>query len=658
MKVQSFKNIALSTAMILSFAIPFQQEHQANAEGPSDPAPHLNATVSNANNGKQILFDNTHGQTAGSADWVIDGGFSDFGQGLANDGFDVQELRKASPITYDDLKNYAVFVIPEANIPYKSSEQAAMKQYVQNGGSIFFIADHYNADRNLNRWDASEVFNGYRRGAWSNPAKGMSSEEAGSAAMQNVTSSDWLSTNFGVRFRYNALGDITANDIVAPSQAFGITSGVSTVAMHSGSTLAITDPHHAKGIVYLPQTSSSWSHAVDQGNYNGGGHAEGAFAAVSKLGSGKAAFIGDSSPVEDATPKYKREDSGSSKTTYAGYEEQDDSVLLVNMVEWLAKSESYTSFDQVSGLNEDPVTSLYSWEAPSQSTEPQSEPWSTPQAGYKWYDASTFAAGSYGYDSGSGTGGTGGTGGSGTPLNGYGFDHQSGLPNQGIFEVRVKVGGLTPNTTYNNYNLGVYDSNGTQMAKVENSDGSWPGSYGYSSNFSLTTDSNGYAEKMVYVQVNPSASGSANMRLRQGSTNELTEAVTIQNTSVQPLDPDSYAFDHQATLPNNNTFPIRVTVDGLTPNTTYTGYNLGMYTSNGTQVGKVQNSDGSWPSSYGYSTDFSLTTDQNGHAERVVYVQLNPNTSGSANLRLRKGSSNTLTETVNVGASTVAGLPE
>ena len=70
-----------------------------------------------------------------------------------------------------------------------------MLQYVKNGGSIFFIADHYNADRNKNRWDSSEVFNGYRRGAWDNPAKGMSNEEANSQAMQGVESSDWLSDN-------------------------------------------------------------------------------------------------------------------------------------------------------------------------------------------------------------------------------------------------------------------------------------------------------------------------------------------------------------------------------------------------------------------------------------------------------------------------------
>lgn len=98
-----------------------------------------------------------------------------------------------------------------------------MLQYVKNGGSIFFIADHYNADRNKNRWDSSEVFNGYRRGAWDNPAKGMSNEEANSQAMQGVESSDWLSDNFGIRFRYNALGDVSAKTIVSPEQSFGIT---------------------------------------------------------------------------------------------------------------------------------------------------------------------------------------------------------------------------------------------------------------------------------------------------------------------------------------------------------------------------------------------------------------------------------------------------
>ena len=76
----------------------------------------------------------------------------------------------------------------------------------------------------------------------------MSNEEANSQAMQGVESSDWLSDNFGIRFRYNALGDVSAKTIVSPEQSFGITKGVSSVAMHAGSTLAITNPKLAKDL--------------------------------------------------------------------------------------------------------------------------------------------------------------------------------------------------------------------------------------------------------------------------------------------------------------------------------------------------------------------------------------------------------------------------
>ncbi|GAA3325236.1 hypothetical protein GCM10020331_056290 [Ectobacillus funiculus] len=156
--------------------------------------------------------------------------------------------------------------------------------------------------------------NGYRRGAWDNPAKGMTAEEAASPAMQGVQSSNWLADNFGIRFRYNALGDVdNLTDVVTSDQSFGITKDVASVAMHAGSTLAIVDSTKAKGLVYVPTNVEGWGFAVDQAVYNGGGRAEGPFAAISKVGAGKAAFIGDSSPVEDSTPKYLREENGSKK---------------------------------------------------------------------------------------------------------------------------------------------------------------------------------------------------------------------------------------------------------------------------------------------------------------------------------------------------------
>ncbi|WP_339301693.1 DUF5689 domain-containing protein [Paenibacillus sp. FSL R5-0623] len=523
-----------------------------HAEGPTDPAPFIQAKVVNQNAGKKVLFDNSHGQTAGAADWVIDGGFSDFGNALANDGYDVKELRKTTPFTYDDLKEYNVFVIAEPQIPFKTSEQAALKQYVETGGSIFFVGDHYNADRNKNRWDGSEVINGYRRGAFEDPAKGMSTDERNSEAMQNVTGSDWLSDNFGVRFRYNALGDINANIVVPADQAFGITEGVSAVAMHAGSTLAITDPEKAKGIVYLPKTNAKWNNAVDQGVYNGGGIEEGPYVAVSKLGAGKAAFIGDSSPVEDASPKYLREETGTRKTTYDGFKEADDAVLLVNTVNWLATQENYTSLTEVNGLELDTATALLPFEEPAASTEPQAEPWSAPAAGYKWYDRSTFKAGSYGGPASSANAA-------------YSFVKQDTLPNAEDFQVRVVVENMPPNTTVSGYSAGIYLTGGTQVAMIQNESGTWPTSYGYSSTFSVTSDSKGRAIKDLNVRIKPGTTGAASLRLRLNGSNLITNAVTVGNVPAEQLPEEEGPIPAAITVAEARTKAVgtTVTIEGV-----------------------------------------------------------------------------------------------
>lgn len=211
-KHSGWKKKLLNGTLAAAVAVPLQlfafgAGQAAYADGPTDPAPFIEAKVVNEHAGQKILFDNTHAQTAGAADWVIDGAFSDFGNALAQEGYYVKELRKTTPITSSDLSGYDVFIVAEANIPYKASEQAAMAEYVENGGNIFFIGDHYNADRNKNRWDGSESFNGYRRGAWDNPAKGMSAEEAGSAAMQGVVSSDWLGKS-------SAYGSVTTHSAI------------------------------------------------------------------------------------------------------------------------------------------------------------------------------------------------------------------------------------------------------------------------------------------------------------------------------------------------------------------------------------------------------------------------------------------------------------
>ena len=122
---------------------------------------------------------------------------------MRQQGYTVKQIDGESNITPNTLRGINILVLPKPIFLLKR-EQQAMLNFVEKGGNIIFIADHYNADRNLNRFDSSEVMNGYRRGAYQDITKDLTNEEKHSKAMRNVKSSDWLSEHFGVRFRYNA----------------------------------------------------------------------------------------------------------------------------------------------------------------------------------------------------------------------------------------------------------------------------------------------------------------------------------------------------------------------------------------------------------------------------------------------------------------------
>lgn len=195
----------------------------------------------------------------------------------------------------------------------------------------------------------------------------------------------------------------------------------------------------------------------------------------------------------------------------------------MNTVNWLAEQESYTDFTQVSGLTLDQPTQLHLFEEPALSTEPQPEPWAAPNAGYKWYDRTTFKAGSYG-------------GAAATASAVYNFTHQTVLPNAQDFQIRVSADNLPANTSVSGFQLGIYQvSSGAQIAKIQNSDGTWPSSYGYSANFSLTSDLNGHAYKDLTVQIKPGTTAASNLRLRQNGTNLKTDSVTLGNVPAEPL---------------------------------------------------------------------------------------------------------------------------
>ena len=173
--------------------------------------------------------------------------------------------------------------------------------------------------------------------------------------------------------------------------------------------------------------------------------------------------------------------------------------------------------NQVSGLQLDQATALLSSETPSQSTEPQPEPWSAPTAGYKWYDTSTFASGSDAVTKG-------GTNSPQLLVLVRVATLQAILPTEATYSKCVKVSGLSANTTYSTFNLGAYNGSGTQIAKVQNADGSWPSSVWTTAAIFQLQRTQLEMEERFQCQLNRSAAGSANPRLRQSGTNAYTEA--------------------------------------------------------------------------------------------------------------------------------------
>jgi uncharacterized protein YdeI (BOF family) len=405
----------LLTAIGLGFMslsnLSYADDYQWNANVP------VKSPSAQTSNGKTVLFDVSHGGTEGNADWVIDGGFSDFADALVLEGYQVEEYRgidlnndgliryaddlntpsnssiNEAIITYSAIQHADVFVLAETNRPFKMSEYQALEQFVAAGKGIYFIADHYNADRNLNTWDATEVFNGYNR---SSLAKYNYSGEYGD--LRNPGNSEgWLAQNFGIRFRFNAL-DYKAgiSGVSSPLSSEGITQDVQPILMAAGATLAITDPSKAKGLVYLSaqDNATAWKYAIDRGLYFGG-RDEGPYVAIAKSGPGKAAFIGDSSPIEDASPKYRRQDSGSIKKTYPGWTDPGDAATLsINIINWLATQENYSAFDNNNGHVAGELTP--NAKAPVEMDDPDNgNPWSNPSNGYNPWDTETFANGAF-----------------------------------------------------------------------------------------------------------------------------------------------------------------------------------------------------------------------------------------------------------------------
>ncbi len=283
---------------------------------------------------QKILFDNTKSEEAGNADWVIDhtepipspaqsgitnttyetfwdGAISAWGVEMVKRGFTVETLPSYHDISYgnssnsQDLSNYDVFVVCEPNNLFTTSEKMAIMNFVQNGGGLFMISDHDNADRDGDGYDAYDAWNDLitNNSVNNNKAFGML-----------FTNPDYINDYPN----YNRIDD--PNDPLLHGDA----GNVYGMEFHGSASMTIYPANNStvKGVIFRTGYSTTGTTEV--------------MVAYSRYGQGKVVGLVDSSPADDGT-------GNPGDNLYYGWDEADDGVLITNATLWLAdKSNAIT----------------------------------------------------------------------------------------------------------------------------------------------------------------------------------------------------------------------------------------------------------------------------------------------------------------------------
>ncbi len=270
-------------------------------------------------NAARFLFDYTKNETAGNADWIIDGDYpypqpqnptsptdwdraiSSWGYALYQLGHEVVTLPPDSAITYGtsspmDLSNFDVFVMVEPQNPLSSSEIQAIVDFVNNGGGFLMIADHNASDRDNDGWDSPRVFNDAFEDIF-----GIHFDTTGEA--NNSISGAWtnVSSDTNDSIIYGPLGDV---------DTFGYWSGDVAILR--------TDINPSlRGHI--------WKNGEPEGS------TQNVIVFTGTYGNGKIGGFGDSSPVDDGT-------GNPGDNLHDGWYTYKDSTLTLNLCLWLAKT--------------------------------------------------------------------------------------------------------------------------------------------------------------------------------------------------------------------------------------------------------------------------------------------------------------------------------
>ena len=279
--------------------------------------------------GKKFLFDASHAETAGNADWVLDvdagvvpryptpaasgitastpetywtAALSAWGVALVKLGNSVENLPTGTAITYgntsnpQDLANYSVFVVDEPNTLFTATEKAAIVNFVKNGGGLFMISDHTISDSNNDGYDSPAIWNDL------------------------MTNNTVQANPFGFSIDLTNISETTSNVLAS-----------STNVILNGSQGAVTQLKYSNGATITKTAGSAatpliWRSTSTQGNSN-------IMCASSTFGTGRVVVVADSSPADDGT-------GSPGNTVYPGWTElASHAKLHLNASLWLAKQQ-------------------------------------------------------------------------------------------------------------------------------------------------------------------------------------------------------------------------------------------------------------------------------------------------------------------------------
>lgn len=302
-----------------------------------------------------ILFDASHHEMAGNADWVVDadawnlnmqaypcsgttneanpgryptpdqsgitastpetfwtGGISSWGIELAKAGHTIETLPDGGRITYgdntnaQDLSHYQLFIVVEPNTPFTASEKAAILAFVNAGGGLFMVGDHETSDRDCDGWESPKIWNDLT-GATSTTNTGTFGIWMRELGSQSAGAEDWFDDGTD-----NNVSTDPADPVI--HGPFG--DGTGGLGLFGATSMDI-------------DTSKATAHVWRTGQTHN--NLRVTFATAS-YGAGRVAAIGDSSPADDGTG-----DSGD--TLYGGWDKAAGGVnnreIHLNACAWL-----------------------------------------------------------------------------------------------------------------------------------------------------------------------------------------------------------------------------------------------------------------------------------------------------------------------------------